>query len=80
MRRNGKFIAIADVHTQDQQREIDKTKIVFGMSLGPADPQADDESFGTRVIPAKKKVGQTFNMRSNVINMSRQRCSLRLKR
>ena len=35
---------------------MDKTKIVYGMSLGPSEPQAEDESYGTRVVPTKKKV------------------------
>lgn len=28
------------------------------MSLGPVDPQVNDESFGKRIVPTKKKVSR----------------------
>ncbi|KLO17356.1 ku70-like protein [Schizopora paradoxa] len=43
---------------EHEQREVDRTKILYGMSLGAPsnDPDMEDEGFGTRAVPARSKV------------------------
>jgi ATP-dependent DNA helicase 2 subunit 1 len=50
------------LHKQDQQAEVDKSQMLFGMSLGATAADADDDDegagagVGTRLVPAGKRV------------------------
>ncbi|EJD06786.1 ku70-like protein [Fomitiporia mediterranea MF3/22] len=44
---------------ENEQREIDKTKVMYGMQLGPPAEENEDEEYGVRVVPKRSKVFYT---------------------
>ena len=70
-----------ELRKQDQQREVDKSKVLFGMSLGPADVKDDeDDAFGTRVVQARRKVMNCDSLQEKFCAQYVDRSSLQLKR
>lgn len=43
------------MHEQGEQRAVDKTKIMYGMQLGPT-PEDAEEEYGVRRVPKRSKV------------------------
>lgn len=51
--------AVTHASIKHQQHEVDKGKILYGMSLGPTMAEADDdEGFGTRAVPTQNKASE----------------------
>ena len=49
--------ALAHTRTQNEEREVDKTKIVYGMQLGAPPEDDEDAEFGIRAVSRRSKVG-----------------------
>ncbi|KAH8118175.1 ku70-like protein [Phellopilus nigrolimitatus] len=41
---------------EHEQREVERTKIVYGMQLGPPAEDNEDEEYGVRAVPTRSKV------------------------
>ncbi|KAL5485891.1 KU70 [Sanghuangporus weigelae] len=41
---------------ENEQREVDKSKVVFGMQLGPPAEDDEDAEYGVRAVPKRSKV------------------------